>query len=180
MGRRGSRHNRRRNSDAHRTNHEIRADKIRLIDPDGEQLGVVSAKEGQMKAKDLGLDLVEVAPKARPPVCRIMDYGKYKYQQSKKEKKTDNVSLKTVRMRPKTDDHDLKTKMNRAQRFLEKGNQVKFVMQMRGRERKYTDRWIDLLEEMIHDLEEQMDRDLKMVNAPESAGWQINALVEPG
>jgi translation initiation factor IF-3 len=141
---------------------------------------VVSAKEGQMKAKDLGLDLVEVAPKARPPVCRIMDYGKYKYQQSKKEKKTDNVSLKTVRMRPKTDDHDLKTKMNRAQRFLEKGNQVKFVMQMRGRERKYTDRWIDLLEEMIHDLEEQMDRDLKMVNAPESAGWQINALVEPG
>lgn len=132
-----------------------------------------------MKAKELGLDLVEVAPKARPPVCRIMDYGKYKYQQSKKEKKTDNVSLKTVRMRPKTDDHDLKTKMNRAQRFLEKGNQVKFVMQMRGRERKYTDRWIDLLEEMIHDLEGQMERDIKMVNRPESAGWQINALVEP-
>lgn len=132
-----------------------------------------------MKAQDLGLDLVEVAPKARPPVCRIMDYGKYKYQQSKKEKKTDNVSLKTVRMRPKTDDHDLKTKMDRAQRFLEKGNQVKFVMQMRGRERKYTDRWIDLLEEMIHNLEGQMDRDIKMVNRPESAGWQINALVEP-
>ncbi len=141
---------------------------------------MVSSKEAYMKAKDMGLDLVEVAPKANPPVCRIMDYGKYKYQQSKKEsKKTDNVSLKTVRMRPKTDDHDLQTKMNRAQRFLEKGNQVRFVMQMRGRERQYTSRWVDMLNDVIGDLEEQMERDIKMVAAPTSQGWQINAIVEP-
>lgn len=180
IGRRGSRHNRRRNSDDHRTNHDIRYEEIRLIDPDGEQLGVVSSKEAYMKAKDMGLDLVEVAPKANPPVCRIMDYGKYKYQQSKKEsKKTDNVSLKTVRMRPKTDDHDLQTKMNRAQRFLEKGNQVRFVMQMRGRERKYTDRWVDMLGEIIDDLGEQMDRDIKIVGHPQSQGWQITSVIEP-
>ncbi len=141
---------------------------------------MISSREAQLKAKDLGLDLVEVAPEANPPVCRIMDYGKYKYQQSKKEaKKTDNVSLKTVRMRPKTDDHDLKTKMNRAQRFLKKGNQVKFVMQMRGRERKYTDRWADQLHEIIDDMSEEMDRDIKMVAKPKSQGWRITSVVEP-
>ena len=129
----------------------------------------------------MGLDLVEVAPKAKPPVCRIMDYGKYKYQQSKKEsKKTDNVSLKTVRMRPKTDDHDLEFKMDRAQRFLEKGNQVKFVMQMRGRERKYTDRWVEQLSEIIAELDEQMERDIKVVAVPESQGWRITSIVERG
>lgn len=171
----------RRNADEHRTNHDIRYDEIRLIDPDGEQLGVVSSKEGYLKAKEMDLDLVEVAPKARPPVCRIMDYGKYKYQQSKKEsKKTDNVSLKTVRMRPKTDDHDLETKMNRAERFLKKGNQVKFVMQMRGRERKYTDRWVDMLSEIIDDLDDSIEREIKVVSPPVSQGWRITSIVEPG
>jgi translation initiation factor IF-3 len=144
-------------------------------------LGVVSSKEGQAKASEMGLDLVEVAPKAKPPVCRIMDYGKYKYQQSKKEsKKTDNVSLKTVRMRPKTDDHDLNFKMERAQKFLEKGNQVKFVMQMRGRERKYTERWVEQLSEIIGDLDESMERDIKIVSHPKGEGWRITSIVEPG
>lgn len=179
IGRSRGRNSRRRNADDHRTNHDIRYDEVRLIDPDGEQLGVVSSKEAQAKAKDLGLDLVEVAPKAKPPVCRIMDYGKYKYQQSKKEKKTDNVSLKTVRMRPKTGDHDLKTKMDRAQRFLEEGNQVKFVMQMRGRERKYTQRWVEQLNEIMEDLREDMDRDIKVIAEPDSQGWRITSMVEP-
>lgn len=133
-----------------------------------------------LKAQEVELDLVEVAPNAKPPVCKIMDYGKYKYQQSKKEsKKTDNVSLKTVRMRPKTDDHDLKTKLNRAQKFLEKGNQVRFVMQMRGRERKYTDMWVEALGKLMTDLGEQMSREIKIVSHPRSQGWQITSIVEP-
>src|SRR5699024_9247394 len=127
----------------------IRAREVRLIDPDGEQLGILSAEEALEKAEEYELDLVEVAPKAKPPVCKIMDYGKFKYQLSKKQKKaTDNVSLKTLRMRPKTDPHDLDTKLNRATRFLKKGNQVKFVMQMRGRERQFSDRWVEHLEEI--------------------------------
>lgn len=153
---------------------------MRLIDPDGEQMGIMSADEAREKAEEFGLDLVEVAPKARPPVCKIMDYGKFKYQQSKKKKKaTDNVSLKTLRMRPKTEAHDRDTKLNRASKFLEKGNQVKFVVQMRGRERQFTDRWVEQLEEVIDELREKMDRDIKVVSAPESQGWQITAVVEP-
>lgn len=153
---------------------------MRLIDPDGEQLGILSTDDAREKAEEFGLDLVEVAPKAQPPVCKIMDYGKFKYQLSKKAKKaTDNVSLKTLRMRPKTDDHDLKTKLDRAQRFLEKGNQVKFVIQMRGRERQFSDRWVEHLEELIEELRENLKRDIKVVNAPESQGWQIIAVIEP-
>ncbi|AWV89680.1 translation initiation factor IF-3 [Bradymonas sediminis] len=180
MARPSSRNQNSRNSDTHRTNREIRYDEVRLIGADGEQLGVLSSQEALLKAQEEDLDLVEVAPNAKPPVCRIMDYGKYKYQQSKKEsKKTDNVSLKTVRMRPKTDDHDLQTKLNRAQKFLEKGNQVRFVMQMRGRERKYTDMWVESLGKIMADLGEQMTRDIKVVAPPQSQGWQITSIVEP-
>ncbi len=158
----------------------MRAREVRLIDPDGEQLGIMSADEAREKAEEYGLDLVEVAPKARPPVCKIMDYGKFKYQQSKKKKKaTDNVSLKTLRMRPKTEPHDLNTKLNRASKFLKKGNQVKFVVQMRGRERQFTDRWVEQLEDVIDELRDKVDRDIKVVSAPESQGWQITAVVEP-
>jgi translation initiation factor IF-3 len=158
----------------------IRAREVRLIDPDGEQLGILTADEAREKAEEFGLDLVEVAPKAQPPVCKIMDYGKFKYQLSKKQKKaTDNVSLKTLRMRPKTDAHDLNTKLDRATRFLEKGNQVKFVMQMRGRERQFSDRWVEHLEDIIDELREKLDREIKVVNAPESQGWQITAVIEP-
>lgn len=161
-------------------NQEIRHDQVRLIGDEGEQLGVMSAREARYVADEAGLDLVEVAPKAQPPVCKIMDYGKFKYQQSKKEsKKTDTVSLKTVRLRPKTDDHDLQTKLNRAQRFLEKGNQVRFVMQMRGRERQHTDLWVEALSQMMEDLGEQMSRDIRVVSRPQSQGWQITSIVEP-
>lgn len=153
---------------------------MRLIDPDGEQIGVMSADQARQKAEEFDLDLVEVAPEARPPVCKIMDYGKFKYQQSKKKKKaSDNVSLKTLRFRPKTEAHDLNTKLNRACQFLEKGNQVRFVIQMRGRERQFTDRWVEQLEDVIDDLREKLDRDIKVVSAPESQGWQIAAVVEP-
>lgn len=151
-----------------------------MIGPDSEQIGIMSPEDGRKKAEEKDLDLVEVAPDADPVVCKIMDYGKFKYEQSKKKSgKSDNVSLKTLRIRPKTGDHDLQVKLDRAKGFLEKGNQVKFVMQMKGRERKYTDRWVEKLGEVVQDLRDQMDRDVKIVSEPESQGWQITSIVEP-
>ena len=152
-----------------------------MIDPDGEQIGVMSPDEAREKASELDLDLVEVAPDADPPVCRIMDFGKFKYEQSKKKQanKSDNVSLKEIRLRPKTGDHDLKTKLNQAEGFVDDGNQVRFVMQMRGRERKYTDKWTELLGDIIEDFQEQVDREIKVVSPPEPQGWRITATLEP-
>jgi translation initiation factor IF-3 len=136
--------------------------------------------EGRDLAEEQGLDLVEVAPDADPPVCRIMDYGKFKYQQSKKKQsKSDNVSLKTLRFRPKTQEHDLQTKLDRAKGFIEKGNQVQFEMQMRGRERKFEDRWVEKLEDIIESLDEQLERDITIVNPPTAEGWNIRAIIEP-
>ena len=144
-------------------------------------MGVMTPEEGREKAEEYGLDLVEVAPKARPPVCRIMDYGKYQYEQSKKKSasKSNRVQLKTVQFRPNTDDHDLNTKLKRAKRFIENGNQVKFVVRMRGRERAYTDRWVDQLREMIDDFREDYGVNVKVVSKPRSEGWRIQAIVEP-
>lgn len=141
----------------------------------------MSADEGRAKAEEYDLDLVEVASKADPPVCKIMDFGKFKYEQSKKKKanKSDNVSLKEVRMRPKTDDHDLNTKLGKAANFVESGNQVRFVMQMRGRERKYTQKWVDKLGDIIEDFDEDIERDIKIVSHPQSQGWRITAMIEP-
>lgn len=151
------------------------------MDPDGDQIGVMSKDDGLEKADEHDLDLVEVAPEADPPVCKIMDFGKFKYEQSKKEQrnKSDNVSLKEIRMRPQTGEHDLNTKLDRASGFIEDGNQVRFVMQMRGRERKYTDKWTDKLSGIIEDFEENVDRDIKMVSRPQSEGWRITATIEP-
>ncbi|MFB6263064.1 MAG: translation initiation factor IF-3 [Bradymonadaceae bacterium] len=175
-----ARNRRNRDDDSRRVNKQIRDDQVRVVDPDGEQIGVMDVDDALDKADDYDLDLVEVAPQADPVVCKIMDYGKFKYEQSKKKSsKSDNVSLKTLRFRPKTSDHDLQTKLDRAVDFLDKGNQVKLVIQMRGRERKYTDRWREKLEETIEELRDQIDRDVKIVSSPESEGWKITSIVEP-
>ena len=105
----------------------------------------MSPDEARDIADEHGLDLVEVAPEARPPVCRVMDYGKYKYELSKKAKPQRTAKLKTIKLRPKTDDHDLKTKLNQARKFLAEGDRVRFVMRLRGREAAYKDRWCQLL-----------------------------------
>ncbi|TXD32509.1 translation initiation factor IF-3 [Lujinxingia vulgaris] len=119
-------------------NRRIRAPEVRVIDPDGEQLGIMSSDDALEKAESFGLDLVEVAPQARPPVVRIMDYGKFKYQQKKRtaeaRKKSSRVELKEVKFRPKTDEHDFQTKLRRARRFLEENNKVKLTVMFRGRE----------------------------------------------
>lgn len=123
---------------------------VRLIAPDGAQIGVVSTEEALKKAENYSLDLVEVAPNSKPPVCRIMDYGKYKYEQSKKEKiskkKQHIITVKEIRLRPRTDDHDLETKIKHARKFLEQRNKVKVTMLFRGREMAYQDFGRELLD----------------------------------
>jgi translation initiation factor IF-3 len=132
--------------------------KVRVIDPDGNQLGILSIAEALDKAEKFYLDLVEVAPNAKPPVCRIMDYGKYQYEQSKKEKeskkKQHTITVKEIRMRPKTDDHDLETKLRQARKFFEQKNKVKFSMIFKGRELAYQDIGIDMLDRIVQSLED--------------------------
>ncbi|MBR3811013.1 MAG: translation initiation factor IF-3 [Agathobacter sp.] len=119
-------------------NEQIRDKEVRLIGADGEQLGIVSSKEAQRLAEEAGLDLVKIAPTAKPPVCKIIDYGKYRYEQARKEKeakkKQKTVELKEIRLSPNIDTNDLNTKINAAKKFIEKGNKVKVTLRFRGRE----------------------------------------------
>lgn len=119
-------------------NGQIRDKEVRLIANDGEQLGVMSAREAQKLADEAGLDLVKISPKAKPPVCKIIDYGKYKYEQTRKEKlakkKQKVIDVKEVRMSPNIDTNDLNTKINHAKKFLAKGARVKVTLRFRGRE----------------------------------------------
>jgi len=121
-----------------RVNERIRISPVRLIDETGEQVGIVPTDEARAMAVEQGLDLVEVAPNSRPPVCRIMDYGKYKYEQARKareaKKKQHTVTVKEIKMRPKIEDHDFGFKLRHARRFLDEGDKVKFTLRFRGRE----------------------------------------------
>ncbi len=119
-------------------NRQIRISPIRVIDVEGEQVGIIPVEQALAMAEEQGLDLVEVAPLARPPVCRIMDYGKFKYEEQRKareaRKKQQHVQLKEVKMRPGIEDHDFDFKTRHARRFLEEGNKVKLTMMFRGRQ----------------------------------------------
>ena len=119
-------------------NEQIRDKEVRLIGPDGEQLGIVSSKEAQKIADDAGLDLIKIAPNAKPPVCKVIDYGKYRYELARKEKeakkKQKTVELKEIRLTPNIEANDLNTKMSAAKKFIEKGNKVKITLRFRGRE----------------------------------------------
>lgn len=132
------RYDRRRREPQQRINHRIRVPDVRVIDANGDMLGVLATHKAIGRAQEQGLDLVEINPKAKPPVCKILDYGKYKYDEKKKKSETKRkqsiVEVKEVKLRPKTDDHDLAFKARAAQRFLESGNKVKFTVRFRGRE----------------------------------------------
>jgi translation initiation factor IF-3 len=119
-----------------RINDRIRVPEVRVISEDGQQLGLMAPEDAIARAEEVGLDVVEVAPNAKPPVCRIMDYGKYKYEQKKKAGKGKGhaASLKEVKLRPRTDDHDLAFKLRNARRFLIDGDKVKITVMYRGRE----------------------------------------------
>lgn len=137
-------------------NREIRAASVRVINVDGEQLGVITLTEALAEAAKAGLDLVEVSPTAAPPVCRIMDYGKFRYQQSKKvqvSKKSQTViQVKEIRLRPKTEAHDLEVKIKHIRKFLDQHNKVKISMMFRGREIAYTDIGRKIMEDLKNTL----------------------------
>ena len=133
----------------HQINEEIRDREIRLIGADGSQLGIMSAAEGQRLADEEGLDLVKISPNATPPVCKLMDYGKFRFEQSKREKEAKKnqhvVEIKEIRMSPGIDIGDFNTKLRNAQKFLADGNRVKVTVRFRGREMAHTDIGRDLL-----------------------------------
>lgn len=165
--------------DRFRVNNRIRAPQVRLIDEEGAQLGIVSLREALTLAEQRGLDLMEVAPNAVPPVCRIVDYGKFRYEQTKKDrearKNQKQAELKEVRLKPKTDDHDLDVKAKQARKFLLAGDKVKFTVRFRGREIFHPDIGREMLEQMAEDL-----RDVATVEQrPLMEGRALSLLLAP-
>ena len=139
-------------------NRNIRAKEVRVIDPDGNQIGVIPTYKAIAVANDFGLDLVEISPNATPPVCKIMDYGRYKYETTKKKqeakKKQTTFQLKEIKIRPKTGAHDLNTKINHIKKFLDRKDKVKVTVIFRGREITLTNLGKKLLEKIVQETEE--------------------------
>ncbi len=137
-------------------NEDIRVPQVRLIDQDGEMLGVMSARDALLRAYDVGMDLLEISPNADPPVCKITDYGKYKYEQQKKaneaRKKQKVVEIKEIKVRPNIDDHDYEVKMRAARSFIEEGDKVKVTLRFRGREMAHQDLGAKVLERIRTEL----------------------------
>lgn len=151
--------------DEHRINERIRVPQVRLIDEKGEQVGVVPTAQALQMARDRGLDLMEVSPNAQPPVCKITDYGKFKYEKKKKDhqakKKQTVIKVKEVQLRPRTDDHDLEYKFKNVRQFLIEGCKAKITVMFRGREIAYADQGHKLMAELVDTI-----KDVGMVEAP--------------
>lgn len=151
-----------------RINHQIRAKEVRVVDESGKQIGVMPIEEARARAEEAGLDLVEIAPNADPPVCKIIDYGKFKYQLSKKaqeaRKNQKTTQLKEIKFRPKIDEHDYQFKKNHIIRFLTAGHMVKVTVMFRGREMVHTEMGRRILDRLIVDLEElaRVEREPKL------------------
>jgi translation initiation factor IF-3 len=162
-----------------RVNDRIRIKEVRVISQDGTQLGIMPIEQALQTAYSQNLDLVEVAPEARPPVCRIMDYGKYRYEQSKKareaRKKQTIIELKEIKLRPKTEEHDFQFKARHAERFLKEGNKAKVTMMFRGREMIRMDRGKALLNRFVEVL-----KDVAVVEqAPKIEGRNMTLILAP-
>lgn len=153
------------NTDEHRINERIRVPQVRLIDHEGTQVGVTDTSQAMQMARDVGLDLVEISPNANPPVCKILDYGKFKYEKKKKDheakKKQVVVKVKEVQLRPNTDEHDLDYKFKNVRTFLEEGDKAKITMMFRGREVAYVDSGYKTMQRLIQEL-----GDMAIVEAP--------------
>lgn len=165
--------------DTLRVNREIRAREVRVIDTNGKQLGIMSLEEALRKAKEYDLDLVEVAPNAKPPVCKILDYGKYKYMMSKKaqeaKKKQSLIQIKEIKLRPKTDIHDLQVKERHIRRFLKDGAKVKVTIRFRGREITHP----EIAEEILKKMHENI-KDLAIIEQePRFEGRTMTMLLSP-
>ena len=159
-----------------RLNEQIRISPIRLIGAEGEQHGIVPTAEAMNMAREAGMDLVEIAAQERPPVCKIMDWGKHKYTQSKKQhQKTHQQKMKELRVRPKTGDHDVDTRVNQARKFLEHGDKVLLKVQFRGREMQHIEEGRRIIDAMIVDLQDAC----KVESPPRMEGKQMTALLAP-
>ena len=142
-----------------RINHQIRISPVRVIGSDGKQIGVVPTEQAIQQAEEEGFDLVEVAPQANPPVCRIMDFGKYKYEESQKakraKKKQHVIQIKEIKLRPKIEDHDIEFKVRHAKKFLSENNKVKVTLMFRGREIAHPGLAYAVMERFVKSLEEE-------------------------
>lgn len=160
-------------------NDQIDADSVRVIDADGENVGVISVQEGIDIALDAGLDLVEVSPHASPPVCKVLDYGKYKYQAQKKaneaRKKQKVIEVKEIKMRPGIDEHDYQVKMRSVRKFLEHGDKVKMTIRFRGREMAHQDLGMKVLDRVREDVDELA----KVEQFPKTEGRMMNMVIAP-
>jgi len=166
--------------DEPRVNRRIRVPEIRVIGEDGEQLGIMPTIQALRRAESVNLDLVEVQPRAKPPVCKIMDYGKYKYEQARKlaesKKKQQQIELKEVKFRPKTGDHDFDVKVKNLKRFLEKGNKGKVTVMFRGREIVHP----DIGREMLNRVIQALGDEATIEQHPRLEGRQMVMIVAPG
>jgi translation initiation factor IF-3 len=169
----------RRADDGPRVNDQIRVPKIRLVDENGEMVGVVTVQEGLRRAESAGLDLVEVSPNAEPPVCKILNYGKYKYELQKKaaeaRKKQKIIEIKEIKIRPTIEDHDYEVKLRAAKRFLEDEDKVKVTLRLRGREMAHVDLALQVLQRFKSDLAEFS----KVEQEPKMEGKQAIMMLVP-
>jgi translation initiation factor IF-3 len=162
-----------------RVNHRIRVPEVRLIGLDGEQLGIVATDQAMRMAQEGGVDLVEVAAAARPPVCRLMDFGKFKYMQKKRQQEAKrsatHIEVKEVKFRPKTEKHDFETKISHARRFLEQGNRLKVTIMFRGREMAFAEAQRTRLEEIA-----QLLVDIALMDVPpKMEGRTMSMMMNP-
>lgn len=163
----------------HRTNERIRVPSVRVIDEDGEQLGVMDTRDAVQKAREMGIDLVEIAPNAKPPVCRIIDYGKFLYEEKKKtaeaKKKQVTVEVKEVKFRPGTDDHDYSYRMKHAREWLSDGDKVRAAIAFRGREMTHRELGAKILKKLTEDLADIADVEV----FPKMEGYQMFTILVP-
>ena len=162
-----------------RTNDKIRAHEVQVINSEGKNLGTLPLREAIEIAKQEGLDLIEISPNAKPPVCKIIDIGKYRYDLQKKtnkaKKKQKTVNLKEIKLRPVTDTHDYNFKIKNAKRFLEKGDKVKFTVRFKGREMQHTNLGNELMDRIINDVSDVGKIEIR----PKFEGKQIIMIIQP-
>ncbi|MGC6536833.1 MAG: translation initiation factor IF-3 [Candidatus Puniceispirillaceae bacterium] len=162
-----------------RVNEAIRASSVRCIDPEGEQLGVLPINEALSRAFELGLDLVELQPNAEPPVCKILDYGKFKYQAQKRaneaRKKQKVIEVKEIKLRPNIDEHDYQVKMRAVQKFLGAGDKVKVTLRFRGREMAH----VELGAQLLDRVKTEIDEFAKVEALPKMEGRQMIMVIAP-
>lgn len=163
-----------------RVNRQIRASSVRVIDKDGKQVGILTIQQAMALAQESNLDLVEISPNANPPVCKIIDYGKFRYQQTKKEreqKKTQHqVKVKEIKVKPNTDEHDLNFKLKHAREFIEKGNMVRVTCMFRGREMAHPEVGRRIVQRIIDELSDIATPD----TYPKQMGRSLSVTLMPG